>query len=193
MVSYISSFAAAAAAAAPAFHATSRFAFTGSRHRCFSSSVAWAVARGLRVSHPGAAVSVGCALGVDSAVWAAFSGFGGLSVFRAAGRSRGALAARSVLCLRSALPVFGGCCVAFPGGRCPAGVVASLRFAGWGSGTWGSVGLALGLGLRVVLFVPAPFHPAVFAGGLSSRFAVVSSGPWGAWLVAPPVFAPALF
>jgi hypothetical protein len=66
--------------------------------------------------------------------------------------------ARSVACVRACAAARGVWC-AFPAQACPTGlrpsVQASACFAGFGSGTWASLALALGLGLPAVVFLPA--------------------------------------
>ncbi|MBK9945553.1 MAG: hypothetical protein IPP13_28515 [Kouleothrix sp.] len=68
------------------------------------------------------------------------------------------LVARSVACVRACAAARGVWC-AFPAQACPTGlrpsVQASACFAGFGSGTWASLALALGLGLPAVVFLPA--------------------------------------
>ena len=181
-----------AVAACPLPAGVSRWAFSGSRSVGLWSRVAGGVARRLRAAGPAAAVSVGCASGCDQAVRSVLGGWAGLAVFQAAGSSAGALAGRSAACVRSVLPAAGGCLLAFPAGPCPAGVRAGRSFRGCGSGSWGSVGLALGLGLPVVVYVPAGVAMSGFAGPLGGRLSVVASGPWGAWLVAAGVLPPLL-
>lgn len=122
------------------------------------------------------AVSVGCAAGIDALVRAAFPS---ASVFSAAAfpasSFAGALARRSAACVASA-----ACLVAFPASVVPpAGVCWSgARFCGAGSGTWGSVGLAVGLGLPVLVFLPAVPSACPFPVG---SFACVSSSSAGSW------------
>ena len=180
----------AAAAAFPAPAGVLRWAFSGSRRPGFVARVAGAVASALPAAPSVPLVSVGCAGGADAAVRFARAACPGLSVFRVAGPGRGALAARSAACVRSVLPVGGGCLVACPASPCPAGVAPRRAFRGRGSGSWGSVGLALGLGLPVVLFVPPGASLAAWAGPLARRFALAASGPWGAWAVAAAVPPP---
>jgi len=96
-------------------------------------------------------VFVGCAGGVDGSVVAGLgrSGSARLRVFRVAGAGRGLLAARSVAFVR-ALSAAGGSLLSFPSGACPAGLVPSSSpsrcFTGYGSGSWASLALAVGLG-----------------------------------------------
>jgi hypothetical protein len=97
-------------------------------------------------------VLVGCAAGVDRAVRLAFPG---AVVFSVQFSGRGAFAARSSAFVRS-LSARGGVLFSFPSGACPVGLVpsSSWRSAG-GSGSWGSLALAVGLGLPCFVFSPA--------------------------------------
>jgi hypothetical protein len=97
-------------------------------------------------------VLVGCAGGVDAAVRGAFPG---AAVFSVEFSGRGAFAARSSAFVRS-LVSRGGVLFSFPSGACPAGLVpsSSWRSAG-GSGSWGSLALAIGLGVPCFVFCPA--------------------------------------
>ncbi len=134
--------------------------FTNASLLGFSGSRAPSVAsvRALRSVLPtlpsDVSVVVGCASGIDAVVRAACPG---ARVFRAAGFGRGALAARSVACVR-AVAVAGGLWVSLPDTACPAGLRPSSSpsacFAGYGSGSWASLALALGLGARCCVFLP---------------------------------------
>jgi hypothetical protein len=89
-------------------------------------------------------------------------------VFRASQfRARGSF--RSVLALRSAALVQSlACCpssllVGFPSGAAPAGLlpssVVSVAFGGFGSGSWSSLALAVGLGVRSLVWLPSGVVP----------------------------------
>jgi hypothetical protein len=97
-------------------------------------------------------VLVGCAGGVDAAVRRAFPS---AVVFSVGFSGRGAFAARSSAFVRS-LQARGGVLFSFPSGACPAGLLpsSSWRSAG-GSGSWGSLALAIGLGVPCFVFCPA--------------------------------------
>lgn len=101
-------------------------------------------------------VVVGCAAGIDALVRAARPS---ARVFRAAdyGVGRGALAARSIACVR-AVAAARGVWVSFPDATCPTGLHPSSSsaacFAGYGSGSWASLALALGLAVRCFVFLP---------------------------------------
>lgn len=132
-------------------------------------------------------VGVGCARGADSLVRSAFPSAVVFSVVPPVSRSSFAL--RSARLVRWVSSGF-GLLVAFPSAPCPAGVVPSGSFAGFGSGTWGSVAFALGLGCPVLVVLPAALgcvFPAPFA--VSSRFVRVGTAPCGGSLwYSPPAF-----
>ena len=167
-------------------------AFSGSRVGSSSASVSCRaflpVLGGLSAS-----VGVGCASGVDSVVRSAFPS---ASVFRVSSFLVGGRVARASFVLRSSALVSwcaarGGLLVAFPLGACPVGVAVSSSFRGCGSGSWGSVALALGLGCSVLVVSPASVSSAWF-GALASRFRCVGAAPCGGLLwVASPVPFPA--
>jgi len=131
----------------------------------------------------GGLVGVGCASGVDSLVRSAFPS---AQVFRVQPPlSRAAFAARSARLVHW-VAAASGLLVVFPLGAAPAGLAPSVSFRGFGSGSWGSVALALGLGVSVLVVLPAgvaafPAPPAVAA-----RFAFVGVAPCGGslWLAA---------
>ena len=138
-------------------------------------------------------VGVGCALGVDSVVRSAFPS---ASVFRVSSFLVGGRVARASFALRSSALVSwcasrGGLLVAFPLGACPVGVAVSSSFRGCGSGSWGSVALALGLGGSVLVVAPCGVGSAWF-GALASRFSCVGSAPCGGslWVASPVPFPP---
>jgi hypothetical protein len=118
-------------------------------------------------------VLVGCAAGVDRAVRGAFPG---AVVFSVEFSGRGAFAARSSAFVRS-LVSRGGVLFSFPSGACPAGLSpsSSWRSAG-GSGSWGSLALAIGLGVPCFVFSPA---------GVPSGWGFVPLG--GGWFQSAPV------
>ena len=115
----------------------------------------------LRLLPATASVLVGCAPGIDALVRAACPA---AQVLRAVdyGVGRGALAARSIACVR-AVALAGGVWVSFPDVACPSGLrpaaCASACFAGFGSGSWASLALAIGLGVRAAVFLPADVSP----------------------------------
>lgn len=173
--------------------------FSGSRKSGARPALAAAgFLRSLRGSSFSGKVAVGCAAGVDSVVRGAGFPAARLSVFRVASfagsRPVGAwaFAARSAALVRS-VAAARGVLVAFPLGACPTGVAPSSSFRGCGSGSWGSVALALGLGCPVLVFVPgvSPSFPAPSV--VASRFSCVGSsvrvggvvGSW--WWASAPV------
>ena len=107
----------------------------------------------------GVPVYVGCAAGIDAAVRRARPG---ARVFRASSSRPGALAARSIRCVR-AVAQAGGLWLSFPGRACPAGIrpasYGSACFSGGGSGSWASLALAAGLGRACLVFLPNSIQP----------------------------------
>lgn len=133
------------------------------------------------------AVGVGCASGVDASVR---SFFPSASVFSVSSFPVGGRVSRASFALRSSALVqwcasSGGLLVAFPLGACPSGVAVSSSFRGCGSGSWGSVALAVGLACSVLVVSPAGVGSAWF-GALASSFRCVGSAPCGGllWLSA---------
>jgi hypothetical protein len=126
-------------------------------------------------------VSVGCAAGVDAVVRGAFVGSPSLLVFSAASPrfSRagvvGALALRSAACVRSVARGSRGLLLVLPSGSCPSGVSPSRSFRGCGSGSWGSAALAVGLGRRVVVWLPASVSLPAWSG---FSWSAVGGGWW---------------
>jgi len=170
-------------------------AFSGSR---LSGSSAAASCRAFLpvVSGFSGSVGVGCASGVDSVVRSAFPS---ASVFRVSSFLVGGRVSRASFALRSSALVSwcasrGGLLVAFPLGACPVGVAVSSSFRGCGSGSWGSVALALGLGCSVLVVSPVGVGSA-WLGALGSRFRLVGSAPCGGslWLATPAPVQLALF
>ena len=167
-------------------------AFSGSR-RSGSSAAASASAFLPVVSGFSGSLAVGCASGVDSLVRAAFPS---CSVFRVSSFAVGGRVSRASFARRSSALVSwcasgGGLLVAFPLGACPSGVAVSSSFRGCGSGSWGSVALALGLGASVLVVSPVGVSSAWF-GALASRFRCVGSAPCGGllWVSSPVPFPP---
>jgi hypothetical protein len=170
-------------------------AFSGSR---LSGSSAAASCRAFLplVSGFGGSVGVGCACGVDSLVRSAFPS---ASVFRVGSFAVGGRVSRASFALRSSALVSwcasaSGLLVAFPLGACPVGVAVSSSFRGCGSGSWGSVALALGLGCSVLVVSPVGVGSAWF-GALASCFRPVGVAPCGGslWLASSvPLPAPSV-
>jgi hypothetical protein len=131
------------------------------------------------VPRSGCRLSVGCARGIDAAVRGAFAGSRSLLVFSAPRFARagavGALALRSAACVRSVARGRRGLLVVVPSGACPAGVRPGRSFRGCGSGSWGSAALALGLGRRVVVWLPSGVVPPAWAG---FSWSSLESGWW---------------
>ncbi|MEL6500854.1 MAG: hypothetical protein AAFQ23_05550, partial [Cyanobacteria bacterium J06623_1] len=145
----------------------------------------------------GVRVSVGCALGVDSAVRSFFGSSPSLLVFSVAsgrfGSGRSAFARRSSRCVSSVAAGSRGLLVALPSSSVPPACVRPSRsFVGGGSGTWGSVAFALGRGRRVLLWLPPGSRPPVWA-GCSWSLSAVPGGCWWLGVPAPRVVALSLF
>ena len=169
-------------------------AFSGSRVSGSSASVSCGAFLPVLASFSGS-VAVGCALGVDQCVRSAFASASVFSVssFLVGGRVCRASFARRSSALVQWCASSGGLLVAFPLGACPSAVSPSVSFGGCGSGSWGSVALAVGLGCPVLVVVPSGVFPAPFA--LASRFRFVGVAPCGGslWLSSPAPVQLALF
>ena len=149
----------------------SAFSFSGSRN---GSAAASTFIYSLASEFPSASVRVGCARGVDAIARKAFPS---AAVFRA-GMGRGALAARSARLVRASGSA-GALLVAFPSTSFPpSGCVVGRSFRGGGSGTWGAVALALGLGFPVLVWCPSdgPSSPPPLPG-----LSVLHSFHFGSW------------
>lgn len=169
-------------------------AFSGSR---VVGSSAWVSCRSFLPVLGGfsGSVAVGCASGVDALVRSAFASACVFSVssFLVGGRVARASFARRSAALVGSCASSGGLLVAFPLGACPVGVRPSASFSGCGSGSWGSVALAVGLGCSVLVVVPlgssspAVAHRFPAPPALASRFCCVGVAPCGGalWLCAP--------
>lgn len=162
-------------------------AFSGSRVGSSSASVSCRAFLPVLGGFSGS-VAVGCASGVDSLVRSAFPS---ASEFRVSSFAVGGRVSRASFALRSSALVSwcvssGGLLVAFPLGACPVGVAVSASFRGCGSGSWGSVALAVGLGGSVLVVAPVGVCSAWF-GALASRFRLVGVAPCGGslWLASP--------
>lgn len=159
--------------------------FSGSRS---ASSSAASLPGQLASALPAACSAlVGCASGVDAAVRAARPS---AQVFRASAFGSGpfAVPVRSAALVR-AVAAGRGCMVVFPGGPCPGAVRVSRQFAGHGSGSWGSVAMALGLGLPVFILAPLPAGATeswqAWCGPLAARFSRFSEAAGQCWLWCP--------
>ena len=144
---------------------------------------------------PSAAVVVGCARGIDACTRVRVPS---ARVVRASafGAGPGALAARSSAVVRAVAGAGAAALwLSFPSGPCPAGLVpspsSSACFAGYGSGSWASLALAVGRGVPALAFLP----PGVSAPA-GWGFAPVPhcSGPRDVWVrVRPAVVQSSLF
>ena len=168
-------------------------AFSGSRVVGSSASVSCGAFLPVLGSFSGSvAVAVGCASGVDSLVRSAFPLASVFSVqqFAVGGRVCRASFARRSSALVSWCASSGGLLVAFPLGACPSAVAPSASFSGCGSGSWGSVALAVGLGCSVLVVLPVGSSLSAFSPALAPCFRCVGVAPCGGslWLaVSAPV------
>jgi hypothetical protein len=158
-------------------------AFSGSRFSGSAAAVAAASFLPSLASFSGS-VGVGCASGVDQLVRSAFPS---ALVFSVSSFPVGGRVVRASFALRSAALVrwvssSSGLLVVFPSSACPAGVAPSASFRGFGSGSWGSAALAVGLGVPVLLFVPVALGSAFPApSALAARFRLLGSVAAGSW------------
>lgn len=161
---------------------------SGSRPAAFAAEFASGLAG---CSSFSGSVSVGCATGVDAEVRGAFPSASVFSVAASEVSRLGgaAFAARSAALVQSVARSC-GVLVAFPLGAAAPAVEPSRSFRGCGSGSWGSVALACGLGCPVLVVLPFglefPAGPA-----LASRFSSIGGGSgytlWWAAPVAPSI------
>ncbi len=166
-----------------------RVGFTGSRSSF--SQAAFSCGVFLRSFSPMLSkleIGVGCAKGVDQLVRSAFPS---ANVFRVQSPvSRSAFAARSARLVQWVV-AGQGLLIAFPNVPAPSKLRASSQFRGFGSGSWGSVALALGLGGAVLVVLPASVSPpgAPFPGPIAivTRFVFVGESPCGGsfWFAEP--------
>lgn len=143
-------------------------------------------------------VAVGCAAGADALVRSAagpsaVARGGSCFVFSVSsgrwGSGRSAFARRSAACVRSvAASGPSAAFVGFVSSPCPAGVVpaSSWRSGSPVSGSWSSLALAAGLGVRVVVFWCAPGRAGRALPAAWGLWWPVGSGPFaGGWGFVP--------
>jgi hypothetical protein len=171
-------------------------AFSGSRLAGSSASVSCGAFLSSFPAFSGA-VAVGCASGVDSLVRCAFPSASIFSVssFLVGGRVCRASFARRSSALVSWCVSQRGLLIAFPLGCCPPAVSPSASFSGAGSGSWGSVALAVGLGGSVAVVLPASASLSWFSPALAPLFQRVGVAPCGGslWLCVPQPVQLSLF
>ncbi len=171
-------------------------AFSGSRVVGSSASVSCGSFLPVLGSFSGS-VAVGCASGVDSLVRSAFPSASVFSVqqFAVGGRVCRASFARRSSALVSWCASSGGLLVAFPLGACPSAVAPSASFSGCGSGSWGSVALAVGLGCSVLVVLPSSASVSSFSPALAPCFRFLGVAPCGGslWLFVPAPVQLSLF
>ncbi len=156
---------------------------------CCSGAAGHLVAELLRSGVPASSVLTSCGSGAPSLVRAAFPG---CRVFRASdfpGLGRAAFAARAAALVRGLSDSPSPLWVCFPGCGCPPSVAPSRRWVSCGSGSWSECSLAAGLGVAVLVFLPAGILPPPSFGAWS----VCCGSPLGAggvggswWFLAPP-------
>ena len=143
------------------------FGFCGSRSAVPPSAVWVGVLASLPASF---SASCGCVGGLCAL---ARSSFPFASVFRASafGGGRSGFARRSVALVQSVAASPRPLWVSFPARPCPAGLVPSASpsrcFAGFGSGSWASAALAAGLGVPLLVWLPAGVVPPASWGFVS--------------------------
>jgi hypothetical protein len=129
----------------------SHVAFSGSRHGC-PQGLLDAIAKKIQ---PDVKILVGCAYGVDAQVRAVYPD---ATVYEAADFDAPTWPAK--LAKRSAAMVTdvhaaGGCLIAIPMAPCPPKVEPCTAWkSSQGSGTWGTIALAAGLGVPTVFHLP---------------------------------------
>lgn len=168
---------------AETFNGVRSVGFSGSREPTEAATAALSAL--LPLVPQNSRVSVGCARGVDAFVREHFDRSPSLLVFSVAsgrfGSGRAAFARRSSRCVRSIARGEAGLLVALPSnGSSPAGVRPSRSFFGGKSGTWGSAALALGLGRRVLLWLPGGSVPPSW-GRVSWSSPSGAGAPSGCW------------
>lgn len=160
--------------------------FSGSRHLAGQS---WQLCRSLaaQAAAAGCAVSVGCARGADAAARFGAPGARVFSVglFVAPGIPfAAALARRSSAFVRALSQSPAPLLISFPISSCPAKLLPGRSWrSGFGSGSWASLALAVGLGVPVCVFLPAGLQPPSSWGVWSQSL----TGPFaGSWSLRPP-------
>ena len=127
-------------------------------------------------------IGVGCAKGIDGLVR---NQFPFATVFKVQPPiNRRAFAVRSTRLVHW-LASSNSLLVAFPSTVCPSAIVPSTSFKGYGSGTWGTIALSIGMGLSVLVFIhnslggklPAP-------NSMGSYFSILNSSFNGNWWLA---------
>ena len=106
----------------------------------------------------GSTVCVGCAAGLDEQVRRWVGDNAGLKVFWASeypGINYAQKLANRSAGLVQFIHANNGCLIAFPMKACPDGIVPCQTWrSAKGSGTWGTIALAVGLGLPTMLWLP---------------------------------------
>lgn len=126
----------------------------------------------------GVPVLVGCARGVDQVVRELRPD---AIVFSVERLDRAGFAARSAAFIES-LACRSGVLLSFPSGQCPIGLVPAAQWrSASGSGSWGSLALAVGLGVPVFVYLPEGQPP-------SWGFVALGAGWWAVLPSQLPLF-----
>ncbi len=148
------------------FASASIVGFSGSRRPAGAVS-SKALLSAIAAVPTSARVVVGCAAGVDAVVRLACPQAQVFSVASGQfGRGKSAFARRSIACVQSVAAAGpASLWVSFPASACPVGLLPSASpqecFCGSGSGTWASLALAVGLGVRSLVFLPDGIQPPI--------------------------------
>ena len=122
---------------------------------CYTGSRKISYEQGLKIEKTlsemaGLTFHVGDAPGVDSVVRYYLEGVGlPVKVYQAEGKQPWQLAQRSKAMVDGCAALSNAKLIAFPNKPCPKGVKPSKNFSGKGSGTWGTIAYAWGLGMDV--------------------------------------------
>lgn len=135
-------------------------AITGTRHSTVVPPIAYDIADHLATRKT--PIFVGDAKGIDSVF---ISRVQDKHTFYAKSKKAVHLVQRSTLMIKTAA-THGSILVAFPASHCPAQIVPSRRFEGHGSGSWGSIALAIFYRMPVLVYYPdyspGTYTPAPF-------------------------------
>lgn len=152
--------------------------FSGSRHSTgpvYNSALQFLPV----LSNYKGSIGVGCAKGIDGLVRNQFSFATVIKVQPPINRR--AFAVRSTKLVHW-LASLNSLLVAFPSTVSPSAIVPSTSFKGYGSGTWGTIALSIGMGLPVLLFIHNSLGSNLpVPNSLGSHFTFHSSSFNGSW------------
>lgn len=150
-----------------------------------SKAVASAAAILHYISSYSGQVAVGCASGVDAAVRYMFPHATVFSVqsYKVNGSiTRASFAWRSTHMVQW-LAANHGLLIAFPSSLAPGKIQVGTTFSGHGSGTWGTIALAIGLGCSVMVVLPASSYKLFWASpSIASYFRFIGQAPCGGYI-----------